>query len=280
MLSHMNITLHPQSRLPAALALFRRLNTETVLITADDVALQTRVAEAQRTIWEFFCITYAAYLRRHKPSPVFPTERIRLALAGAEQAASDSNHLHRNTQFELYVAALLCLGGGEVSFAEPDLSLLVGSRTYGVAVKRMASEKPDRVAVRLREGAAQIQKSKTKGYLAVNIDVHYRGQELSQDAEVRTRLFNAKTSVVWDLFRRECAEKPHVKGLLLFGYSEAWNFDGDIIRHPASYPTSYRLIEDSVDDAATRQVQAAFWDGCLTRMHRQLDYMQSGDFQG
>jgi hypothetical protein len=72
----------------------------------------------------------------------------------------------------------------------------------------------------------------------------------------------------------------HVKELLVFGYTELWDFSRDVIRHPASYPTSYHLIEDSDDDAATRQIEGAFWDGCLARMHRQLDYMQSGDSQG
>ena len=275
----LDVEPHPSSRLPEAVTLLERVNEIPAVLDRADGALLDRLSDAQRTIWDFFTIAYAADLRRERPGRLFPKQKVILALGGASIEAADTNHLHRNTQFELYVAAMLALGGAAVRFGEPDILIQVGSQECGVAAKRLVSLSQAKLEERMLDAAGQIARTGKHGYVAVNIDSHYRGSSLSSDEVVRQELFTEKTSRPLEIIRRKLGAMSHVEGALVYGYSSSWDTSKRPPHHSTSVPVSYQLIGGD-NDRTTRPLVHSFWEGYIARLHNQLDYMRSVTFQG
>jgi hypothetical protein len=267
----------PSGRLPTAIKLLRRLNDEELDLR--DPRVLIRAANAQRTVWEFFVIAYVAELRLSRATSIFPLGKIELALGGSEIETDDKNHIHRNTQFELYTAALLCLGSAEVSASEPDFLLTVGSRVFGVAAKRLSSLSKSKIKRRLLDGAKQILTSTREGYIAINIDGHFRGNDLPSIEDERHRLYSDKAGLVSEVITAEFGPLTHVRGIIIYGHLSAWDLGFDPPHYTTTYPTSYQLFhdEDRPDDYSQER---SFWTGYTPRLARQLDYLRSPNFSG
>ena len=78
-----------------------------------------------------------------------------------------TNTLGRNTQSELYVAAVCEHGGMGVRLEEPDVTVNMKGQRYGLAVKRLKSD--SQIEKRFRSAAHQIEKSGLPGFIVLNI---------------------------------------------------------------------------------------------------------------
>src|SRR5256712_12658912 len=106
----------------------------------------------------------------HHPAPPPPADpvvhrKLRLVLGGAALPGADANPLARNTQFELYVAALFQRAGIPTLLREPDGILTMGAVRLGVAAKRPGG--PAHVARLVRHGAKQLRKAGAGGVHAL-----------------------------------------------------------------------------------------------------------------
>jgi len=274
---HLGVNPAASSRLPSAVKLLRALNDEKANL-CDALTLE-RTTSAQKTIWEFFVIAYIAELRRSRALQLFPREKLDLALSGAEVESDDRNHLHRNTQFELYTTALLAAGGAEVSVGEPDIALTIGHKVYGIAAKRMRSLSPSKIEERMLDGARQVAASTGEGYVAVNVDAYFTGHGLSAIEEERHRLLSEKVGLVQNVYLRHFGPFKHVRGVLIFGHLSAWDMSRDPPHHSTVYSTSYQLFNDE-ERPGDYERESAFWAGYSARLDRQLTYLRSDEFNG
>lgn len=95
-------------------------------------------------------------------------QMLRRTMGGSEVVSQDTRTQARDTQFELYIAALLRLAGREVHFAEPDLRFTLGAIEVGVAAKRLQSGK--KYGTRLKEAIRQLERAKLPGVVAFSLD--------------------------------------------------------------------------------------------------------------
>jgi hypothetical protein len=95
-------------------------------------------------------------------------KRFQTALKGAALPYTDRHPHARNTQFELFVAALFRFAGYRIEWCEPDLLVYLESGPVGVAVKRLSSA--GAFAKRLREGGDQLKRAGRRGIVAMNLD--------------------------------------------------------------------------------------------------------------
>jgi hypothetical protein len=245
-LRNLGVGIPQSSRLARAHAFLDQLNDPAVQIHSDDTAALDRIRNAQPTAWEFFIIAYAASLRQGDESPFRP-EIIQRALKGAEVEEKDANPNARNTQFELYVAAVLKMGGADVKWGEPDLRLLYWGEYVGIAVKRLTSTNPSRLERRLVEAADQIARSGRPGFIAVNVDILFRTVNLSTSRSEVLEQYDQRVEVVDRLVRIRFGKRPEVKGVLVFGNVTQWDFN-PTPSLSTSCPMSYIFIGDSEED--------------------------------
>jgi len=265
---------HPTSRLPKAIALFKELNKGTTWAeTATDSQLN-QVAEAHRTVWELFVIAYAADMRWQRAGTPFCARKVNQSLRGSETPDSETNTLARNTQFELYVAALLTLGGADLRLDEPDLLLLYGRSYVGVAVKRMSSASPAKLESRLLEASDQIHRWTSEGYIAINIDVYLRGRKLPSNLAERDAEYDRAVANVNRIVDKKFGRLHKVSGLLIFSFLASWDMSVTPPRFDNSYPLSRQLFVPA-DGAQVAKLEE-FWNRLSERMDRQLLYLRTG----
>jgi hypothetical protein len=229
-LPQMSVLVPPGCRLLLARRLLERVQERLIVPDATDEELLRRITDAHRTISEFYIIMRAI---RSRPALWNHPLRAKVStmMGGHEVEEQDTNSIHRNTQFELYVLALFLMGGATVSLGEPDLRLLYGSEEVGVSVKRLRS--PKQLRRRVMEAADQIESQHLNGFIAVNFDLFTVGVGGPQDAEnvaSRGRQFEEALSPVYALMH-EFADRPSVLGLMNYGYSAHWENDAVPPRH-------------------------------------------------
>ncbi len=177
------INIPRRSRLPNAVTMLREFNEGrsglTPSLSSDEVV---SVSNSVKTLWEFWIISVAMLLRRKRTNTPFCKNSLNLAVLGADKEHVDSNPKARNTQFELFVAALLVLGGAEVISGEPDLRLLYWGRHVGIAAKRVRSTSHDQIEKRILEGARQLGKNRLEGFVAINIESGLKSLEAESEA--------------------------------------------------------------------------------------------------
>ncbi len=66
-------------------------------------------------------------------------QKLRAMLGGPDITKDETNSIARNTQFELYVGAVLAFGGVSLELEEPDLTVQYLGRVTGIAAKRVRS---------------------------------------------------------------------------------------------------------------------------------------------
>ncbi len=94
--------------------------------------------------------------------------KLRLILGGAAFPSGDANPLARNTQFELYAAALFQGAGIPTLLREPDGIITAGEVRLAVAAKRPGSSSHIRRLV--RDAAKQVRKVGIPGIVALSLD--------------------------------------------------------------------------------------------------------------
>src|SRR6266487_3756777 len=148
----LGVTLPPGNRLERAQRTAADLSAGRLVLRRDDPGAFELATEALRTIWEFSLIASTV------PAGHAPTvAKLEVMLKGAVLPRADTNTKGRDTQFELFVAALFAVGNVPIRGQEPDWRFSFDGRELGLAVKRVRS--PKKLATRLSSGAAQLQTS-------------------------------------------------------------------------------------------------------------------------
>src|ERR1700737_3022930 len=92
-----------------------------------------------------------------------------------------------------------------------------------VACKRLGSDSERSLEGRVLEAAEQINRAGGDGYIAINLDVMYRGQGLPLAIAERDDEFKRMVGRVLDVLRRRFGAIKAVRGVLIFGHLAAWD---------------------------------------------------------
>jgi hypothetical protein len=93
---------------------------------------------------------------------------LRDLISGALHAADDSSKTRgRDRQFELFVGALCCRAGLEVSLAEPDLLVSLKSGPIALAAKRLRSR--NKIHKNIKKAADQIAGVGVRGFVVIDV---------------------------------------------------------------------------------------------------------------
>jgi hypothetical protein len=181
------------------------------------------------TATELFVIVYAATLADYPDHP-FTRERFEAIVRGADGA--EGRHTDpRNKEFELSVAARLLLGGIKVFDGEPDLQIEMGAGRWGVAVKRVTSQKGKQMRTRLQDAVDQIERSLLPGIVALKLEGRLEG--VTSDPDDPTWFEQADAAL--DEVARYSAEylpSHQVRGLLLYSDQSRPTAENTLNRHP------------------------------------------------
>lgn len=270
------VALPPNGRHQTALATLERLNSSEQPIDLGDASELTRISEAHRLAWETFLIVVAAIDDQRNPQTPFTPERFE-RMMGGDLMDKGRDSLPRNTQFELYVAAMLRLPGGTVTGGEPDLRMLYGQEEVGVAVKRIRSLNPDQVQKNARDAAKQIHAVGRRGWIALNLDTRFARMDYSQPETTRLNEFDETFDSVVSALRR-ASHKPHVLGFILFGYVVGWHppdVEGDAPRLHVAAPLRWIGLSD---DAGEVRLFDDFTRSWHQRTAKRLQALGSKDF--
>jgi hypothetical protein len=222
-LATLGVTAPPGNRLQRARNLLSKVNAQPDLIAHGDDRFRRLVAEAQRTIYEQYIITRTSAGRT---DVVSDTHRAKLEqmLSGADLPEDDKNFLARNTQFELYSAAMFGMGQVPIGHAEPDFQFeFLNGEVVGLAAKRISS--PKQLRTRVKEGIEQIKNAGVRGFVAVNVEVYTRSIRLEEEESKRGDQFNSAIQALHDVFD-EFKDDPHFLGIINFGHVLEWDDTG------------------------------------------------------
>ena len=93
----------------------------------------------------------------------------------------------RDTQCELFVAAICSVAGLPPKLSEPDITLRFAGTSWGVAVKRIKNEKNFRK--RIKEGIEQIAHTGLPGVIIADVSMMLNRENARIDAEVPDEVF-------------------------------------------------------------------------------------------
>lgn len=218
-LQQLGVKVPAGNRLEAAAKLLERINTDPDLLKTADDDLLSRIAEAQRTIIELSLIVQVSG-GPNRTTSKYHTDKLEQILSGATTASGDRNPIARNTQAELYTAAVMTARDLTVTHGEPDLRLkYIRGGDVGIAVKRIGSI--SQLDKRVKQGIKQIKSAGGKGFVALNVDLLVEGIELSTEEEGRGAQFHQAVTAVHDAYEKH-GDDPAFLGLLVFGYLPRW----------------------------------------------------------
>jgi hypothetical protein len=252
------------------------VNESDADLTTQDTETLLRLQHAHRDAYELFIITYAATLRRRRATSPFTVEKLQTMMSGPT-TGDGRNPLPRNTQFELFVAAMLVLGSLEVKSGEPDLRLLYGRELIGVAVKRLVSLSEDQVDRNFRDAISQIERSGLRGVIAVNVDSRFTGAVSHLTDDERITAFEESFNSVGRIFEPYREPNPNVLGYLAFGYLSEWVSDAGNGNRPGLFThTPFRWFSWPNTDSET-ELARAFSDAWQRRVESHLERISSRD---
>jgi hypothetical protein len=221
--------------------LLLKLNDEELTITQEDTSLLVRVGAAHRTAWETFLIVYAAQQTHRRTTP-FTSDKLRLMLGGAD-VAEGRNTIARDTQFELYIAAMFTLAGASVSRGEPDLRFLFGPEKVGVAAKRVSSLQPAQLKRHVNKAVEQIRQSRLRGFVAVNLDSRFGTVKLSNGRDRLIADFEQAFDEL-NVHLTTMQGEPNVIGVMVHGYVTEWSFENEPPTLATSAPFRWHFWPD------------------------------------
>ena len=181
-----------------------------------------------------------------------------------------------NTQFELYVAAMLVHGGLEVTPGEPDLRLLYGYEKVGIAAKRLTSTDPDQASRHVKKAVQQIESTGLRGWIALNLDSRFAHVQLRDE---KSRILDDFTAVFESVTHaiQEHSRNNQVLGIMLHGFLSEWvepANDEEPLQLSFSAPFRWEGWVD--DDPAQTMLYNNFVNGWRGRASNQLQAIASG----
>ena len=226
----------PGSRLVAALSRIDRATKRGVVNVSENADFAYRLAEAHRTVLEFYLISAAL-----DDIPGMSRQRLTLALGGHDLPDEDKKStLARDAQFELLVTALIHHAGvRDVAPDEPDVRIKAGDKWIGIAAKRVSSQA--QLQKRLRHAGKQIQRQHDAGVefgiIALNLDAVVNAVFRDFGAD-RARAAFDSIALISEQFVRSRRESECVVGIQAFATIMGWQVSGrtmalglDVITH-------------------------------------------------
>lgn len=265
------VRVSPSSRQERALRALMRYNRREAPVPANDERAMALLREQHRTAWETFLIGYGTYLCRRRRYSPFTREKLQELIGGSE-LPDPRKTISRDTQFELYVATMLALGGLEVRPGEPDLVFGYGVENVGIAVKRIVGASARTIAGRVESAVTQIRGSGRRGFVAVQLDrplapLRARGPR-SRLLQEYARAFDDVTDAL-----RPFAGDNEVLGAMVYGYAAEWQMPGRSKRLPQLRSAMPFRWMGLADDGA----QKMFFDDFTRRWqggaHAHLDFL-------
>lgn len=210
---------HGGDRLQRARDFLAQYSGTNAVLESSDEELLHRIVESTQTCFEHYLIARSTGTVSGKLAPEL-TRKLEESLTGEEVADKEMNSPGRDTQFELFVRAMLVMGGVSVWIAEPDLRFLYNGREVGLAAKRV--KRPKKLRRRFRDAVDQIERTGHSGFVAVNADLLVRdlGSEGS-DAEIGARFQERLDALKW--IDKEFGSHSLVMGRLVFGTDAIWH---------------------------------------------------------
>lgn len=254
------IPFPPSNRLQGAQAFLRDLQEGKVVLApeADDVMLL--VTEAQWTIVEQYIVTRALGRPSFELDPL-RVRKLREMLSGARTPEDDRNPMARNTQFELFVAALFTMGDVEAVLGEPDILIAYRGESRGVAAKRVRSRQ--QAVRRANEAADQLAANRLLGFVAVNVDVLLKVVNGGPGPEATL----AERLDVINTIESRMVEREHVLGTLTLGRDCIWDFTA--ARPRAAVSHSYRFTVHPRTDGDAGEARE-FFDRMMARIDTRM----------
>jgi hypothetical protein len=189
--------------------------------------------------------------------------KIEESLTGAEVADEEVDSPGRDTQFELFMRALLVMGEVPVRIAEPDLKFLYNGQEVGLAAKRV--KRPGKLRPRFNEAVRQIERSRVRGFVAVNADLLVRdlGSE-GNAAEIGAQFERLKALQRID---EDFVLNPFVMGRLVFGTDAIWDLRRE---RPALEVRSFRDYKVYAKNAEEKLAGHRFFLPMLKRIIQRM----------
>lgn len=260
----------------AALRLLRRYNDAKRRLDTNDTAALAHIQAAHRTAWEALLILCAAWLQRRRQRSPFTRDKLNLMMGGPEVAEGRLT-LARDTQFELYIAALLCLASAEVESGEPDLRFRYGYEMVGVAAKRVRSRSQDQVQRHIAKAVDQIERSGRRGWIAVNLDSRFMSIRLHGGRSKLLDEFERAFDSINPILARH-VHNENVLGVMVYGYTSEWRLTEAGQKPALETSAPFRWVA-WVTDPGEQLLYKDFSTAWRHRIDSRLQGMAEGRFQ-
>ena len=201
------LAVHGVSIPPGRLARFETLSEGFAAkrVSARDSSRELHeLLEGNRDFGDFATIV-ENLLPEQPPANRVVLEKLRDVLGGAPLPSEDTNPHARNTQFELYVAALCARGGLTPHFVEPDCIVTAAGLRLGLAAKRAGGAGHVRRLV--KDGARQLRQAGVVGVVALSFDLLFAPNDERLVAESAEGLKPAAPEII------ESTVRPHFAAL-------------------------------------------------------------------
>lgn len=213
----------PTSRLRRLDPLLQSIGRDSALL-ATDSTLRRRLAEAQRTVFEFSGIANILPRDRSRLTKQV-RKKLQQSYGGRDDPAEDGPRqvIARSTQFELWLAAYLAAGGKSVQSGEPDLLLDYQSKWQGIAAKRVRSRR--QIVARIQAAAKQVRTRTGTGFVAVALDNYSdrdTSRDVSSDGATRGAAFFQEFPEIITATDWLQTHAPWIIGLISFGHVAHW----------------------------------------------------------
>lgn len=214
-----------------------RLDHKAILeATPRDLEL---IGEAARTCLELYIATHAR--AEHPGSEA--SDKLAVAILGADLPSDEDAHRARDLQFELFMLGFMNAAGTACRLAEPpDLICAYRDGEAGIAAKRLWSL--EQAKRRLSDGADQVERAGLPGFIAVNAQEYLTGFGEIQSVEEATPRYQERLARLHGQLGY-LKTKPHVLGLLVAGTTFEWvRTEGQVPRLAVSSFYDFQAITD------------------------------------
>jgi hypothetical protein len=210
-LKDFGVTLRPSNRIERARDLVHRSNLFDVQFDPSNRSTEIGVAEAQKTIFETYLLV------KDLQPPVPKTIRILGTIAHAPDLPALTGDDHgRDSQAELFTGAMFRAAGFRVDPGEPDLRVSPNGKVWGVAVKRVKSDR--QFQARVRKAQEQLAGQKLYGFIVVNPDILLgKLYAANPEADLSTMLFERTGD--WVNYLNQDATLDRVLAVMALGTS-------------------------------------------------------------
>jgi hypothetical protein len=256
------VALRPSNRIARARDLVRRTNQFDVQFDPSDRSTEFAVAEAKRAIFETF------FLVRDLQPPTPTTISVLRKIAHAPDLPRLSGDDHgRDLQAELFTGAVFRAAGFHVDTGEPDLRVSPNGKVWGVAVKRVKSDR--QFEARVRKAQKQLANQKLYGFIVVNPEILLaKTYRANPETDLSAMLFD-RTGDWVDYLDRD-ATIDRVLAVLALGTSFKLVREGRQRSFEFRLHVHFRFVTNGAasEIAAIRQLSAAMMQNLTTALSR------------